>query len=73
MTNKILNILEQYDNETKGTLTEDFRQEVLNDKNYTEKEFVEVLINEWTPIWLEDREEDKEVIEKLIEDLKEMI
>jgi len=69
---KIISILEKYDRETKGTLALDFKHEVLNNKNLKAKEFIEILINEWTPIWLEDREEDKEIIEWLVYELNKI-
>lgn len=71
--NQILNIFKNYDRETKGTLTLDFKQEVLKNKNYTEVEFIKVLINDWIPIWLEEREEDKEAIKQLVSDLNKLV
>ena len=72
MAIKLINILHTYDKETKGTLTEDMFQLVYQDKEYTLKQFLSTLLNEWIPIWISDRIDDIEAIMTLENSIKSL-
>ena len=72
MAIKLINILHTYDKETKGTLVEDMFQLVYKDKEYTLKQFLSTLMNEWIPIWINDRIDDIEAIMTLENSIKSL-
>lgn len=72
MAIKLINILHTYDKETKGTLVEDMFQLVYKDKEYTLKQFLSTLLNEWIPIWVDDRIDDIEAIVTLENSIKSL-
>ena len=72
MAIKLINILHTYDKETKGTLVEDMFQLVYKDKEYTLKQFLSTLLNEWIPIWISDRIDDIEAIMTLENSIKSL-
>ena len=72
MAIKLINILHTYDKETKGTLAEDMFQLVYQDKEYTLKQFLSTLLNEWIPIWISDRIDDIEAIMTLENSIKSL-
>lgn len=71
MAIKLLSIMEQFDAETKGTLSTDFIQEVFRKKNYTLTEFINILFYSWIPLWLEEKRESKKSILMLRNKLKD--
>ena len=72
MAIKLINILHTYDKETKGTLVQDMFQLVYKDKQYTLKQFLSTLLNEWIPIWISDRIDDIEAIVTLENSIKSL-
>jgi hypothetical protein len=70
---KIFSILEEYDKETKGNLALDFIQDVFRNKSYKLSEYIRMILDEWIPIWKDERQDDLEIINTLEKELKMIV
>ena len=72
MAIKLINILHTYDKDTKATLVQDMFELVYQEKKYTLKQFLNTLLNEWIPAWINDKIDDMEAIRVLENSIKSL-
>lgn len=76
---RLLSLFKTMDRELKGTFVEDYETDVIEEKNYTIEEYINITYTEWLPYWIVDSEDEtkelyqwlKVEIEKIIEMMKD--
>lgn len=70
---KVKRLLNTMDYELKGSFVEYLELDVLDEKNYTLDEYIEVMLDEWIPTWIDETDEENiELYEWLKEELQKL-
>lgn len=70
---KVKRLLNTMDYELKGCFVEYLELDINIEKNYTIEEYIEIMLDEWIPTWIDETDEENiELYEWLKEELEKL-